>query len=288
MSDNFVLIGAGLPRTGTLSTRNALQKLLKGDIYHMHEIQRHPEYHPFWWRVMNEGVSASEWRKHLEDYRGGVDYPISNHYQEIMLAYPNAKVLLNVRDPKRWYVSVRDSIHKAVGTTRSWPISWFARLIGTYQSSNMAGAMSCHAPAWSSSGLGMFQAVEAGEEAAIRFYHDHVNEVKKHVPADRLLVWEAKQGWEPLCKFLGVPVPDEPFPNVNDTQQINRRVKIITIMAWVTIVLVPGAMASTAYYLNFETLEPYMMMAGSYLLGIGILRSVIQYAIQNYGKEKKE
>ena len=73
----------------------------------------------------------------------------------------------------------------------------------------------------SSSGLDLFSAVSAGQEAAVQFYQDHVEEVKRLVPADKLLVYEVKQGWKPLCDFLDVPVPEKPFPRVNDTEAMN-------------------------------------------------------------------
>ena len=56
-----------------------------------------------------------------------------------------------------------------------------------------------------------------GEETAVKFYEDHVREVKQTVPPQQLLVFQVKQGWKPLCEFLGVPEPDIPFPRVNDT-----------------------------------------------------------------------
>ena len=63
----------------------------------------------------------------------------------------------------------------------------------------------------------MFGVFESGEETAVRFFNDWVEQVKSEVPSDRLLVFQVKEGWGPLCQFLGVPVPEEAFPNVNDT-----------------------------------------------------------------------
>ena len=72
-----------------------------------------------------------------------------------------------------------------------------------------------------SAGLSLFGAVSAGQEAAVQFYQDHVAEVKRIVPKDKLLVFEVKQGWQPLCDFLNVPVPENPFPRINDTEAMN-------------------------------------------------------------------
>jgi len=286
---DFILIGAGLPRTGTMSTRVALQQLLKGDIYHMATVaHERPDHHPLWRKAMEKKESVEDWQTTLADFRGGVDYPISNHYQELMVAFPNAKVLLNVRDPVKWYTSVKESIFKAHSTMDSWPCSWFFTLLGRKDTNDLVGQMSRHPPKWSTSGLGMFGAVSAGEEKAVQFYHDHVNEVKAHVPADRLLVWEVKEGWAPLCKFLDVPVPDGPFPRVNDTEKINGMRKMFLRVSWFCIVIVPAAMALGAYYFNLNTPTPYLSMIGGYMLVFGLLRSMASPSILKPSKEKKE
>ena len=72
-----------------------------------------------------------------------------------------------------------------------------------------------------SAGLSLFGAVSSGQEAAVQFYQEHVAEVKRIVPKDKLLVFEVKQGWQPLCDFLNVPVPENPFPRINDTEAMN-------------------------------------------------------------------
>jgi len=272
-----------------MSTRVALQQLLKGDIYHMATVMHErPDHHPLWRKAMEKKESVEDWKTALADFRGGVDYPISNHYQELMVAFPNAKVLLNVRDPVKWYTSVKESIFKAHSTMVSWPCSWFFTLIGRKDTNDLVGQMSRHPPKWSTSGLGMFGAVSAGEEKAVQFYHDHVNEVKAHVPADRLLVWEVKEGWAPLCKFLDVPVPDGPFPRVNDTEKINGMRKMFLRVSWFCIVIVPAAMALGAYYFNLNTPTPYLSMIGGYMLVFGLLRSMASPSILKPSKEKKE
>ena len=141
---------------------------------------------------------------------------MSHFYKEILREFPDVKVLLNVRDPVRWYESVRDSILALHLTMQSWPCSWFHALMGLMEWDHKDMV-----PTSSSAGLDMFGAVSAGQEAAVKFYQEHVEEVKSHVPADKLLVFEVKQGWQPLCDFLNVPVPENPFPRVNDTEAMN-------------------------------------------------------------------
>ena len=165
-------------------------------------------------------MTREGWRTLLGDYVAGVDYPVSHFYKEILREFPDVKVLLNVRDPVRWYESVRDSILALHLTMQSWPCSWFHALMGT----NVVEKMMDHkgmVPTSSSAGLDLFGAVSAGQEAAVQFYQEHVEEVKRHVPSDKLLVFEVKQGWRPLCDFLNVPIPENPFPRVNDTEAMN-------------------------------------------------------------------
>ena len=260
---------------------------LTGNIYHGRALLENPDHQPFWWKALDQGVKDEEVYAVLSEYRGGVDYPVSLFYKELMVAFPNAKILLNVRDAKKWYTSVRDSIFKLIESSgNSWPVSWFYLLVGKGGGNRLFSALGAASPAWSSSGLGMFQAVAAGEATAVRFYHDHVNEVKKHVPADRLLVWEVKEGWEPLCKFLGLPIPDEPFPQVNDTNQIRGLEKSVVAMAWLGIVLVPISIALAAYHFSLYQPRDFVMMAVGYLGVLWLLRAAMLSSLFNYEKKK--
>ena len=148
------------------------------------------------------------WKSLLSGYRGGVDYPVSHFYKEILEVYPNAKVLLNVRDPEKWFVSVRDSILESMTVQNSWPCTWLSHILGLRENTRLIWDLSDPVPTSSSQGkdrkgffssivflikgLGLFSAVKKGKESAVKFYHDHVEEVKKHVPEDQLLVFEVK------------------------------------------------------------------------------------------------
>jgi len=279
----FILIGAGLPRTGTTSTRVALSELLHGDIYHMKEVVEHSDHQPFWKKVLDKKASLTDWKKAMADYKGGVDYPVSFFYKELMVAYPKAKVLLNVRDPVKWYQSVNNTIGRGHKTTKSWPSNWFLSLMERGDTTQTVQRLSNMVPSCSSSGLSMMEACAAGEQSAVQFYHDHVNEVRAHVPAERLLVWEVKEGWAPICKFLGVPVPDIPFPRLNDTAEMNGIRKGIERASWTIVVFIPITMAAAAYYFKFSAPTQYLGLFGGYLLVIGLLR----FILHNRAKAKK-
>jgi len=263
-SEDFVLIGAGLPRTGTMSTRAALRQVLEGDVYHMETVgMERPDHHPLWRKALDGTITKQEWRTILRDYRGGVDYPISFFYKEIMEVFPNAKVLLNVRDPVKWYQSVHGSILQLMTTANSWPCTWFNSLMGSRDDMALVNDLSRAVPQCSTLGLGMFGAVEESKEKAIKFYEEHVEEVKNHVPKEKLLVWEVKEGWGPLCKFLDVAEPAEPFPRVNDTESIMKARKILRILSWLVVVVFPLTMFGLVLTNNCDK-----YVAGFILIGV--------------------
>ena len=163
------------------------------------------------------------------------------------------QVLLTVRDPVKWYNSVKNTILQFEHFVSK---SWFAlpmRLILKLKGDSFkAASFTAFAPTFLGAKYprGMFGAVEDGQETAVRFYNDWTESVKETISADRLLVFEVKQGWDPLCKFLDLPVPEEPFPNANDTAEQQARLrsmKRICFFAW-TIAI--GGLGAATYYIK--------------------------------------
>ena len=223
------VIGAGLGRTGTTSLKAALEELGFGPCYHMTEVFRHPEHAEFWsaaWR--GEPV---DWDAVLGGYRATVDWPGCTFYGELMERYPDARVLLSVRDPERWYRSMRDTIYELSrvtgGSLPSRVAFAFFRFLafgafGTTRRDNFAEEI-----IWEGTFDGRFE-----EKAhAIEVFERHNEEVERRVPPERLLVYEVEQGWGPLCEFLGVEEPDKPFPRLNDTAQMKRGIKAIRVLS---------------------------------------------------------
>ena len=141
-----------------------------------------------------------------------VDWPGCSFYQELMEAYPEAKVLLSVRDPDRWYESMLTTIYRV-------PRSFLLFLLRPTLPFIRNLYRMVNAAVWGGTFGGRFE----DREHAIGIFERHNEEVKKHVPPDRLLVYDVKQGWEPLCHFLDVPVPiDKAFPHLNDAARIQR------------------------------------------------------------------
>jgi hypothetical protein len=218
------VVGAGFGRTGTASLKRALELLGFGPCHHMEEVIRHPAEVPTW-----EAAARGEpvdWRAFLRGWGSTVDFPSSYYYRDLAAAFPDAKVILTVRDPDAWYESFHGTIHPML--TR------FPNQIVGPRLPFVSGPfrVSAH-PRFRELHLNHFE----DRERAIRAFREHNEEVKRVIPAERLLVYEVKEGWEPLCRFLGVPVPDVPFPRVNDTKEFQRRVTVVTIVSWVVLLL---------------------------------------------------
>eukprot|EP00039_Didymoeca_costata_P016432 m.295144 g.295144 ORF g.295144 m.295144 type:complete len:251 (+) comp16393_c6_seq2:247-999(+) len=220
------VIGAGWGRTGTDSLKVALE-LLGYKCQHAKVIMSGPKaVGEFWAQALEKkcGPPAQDhhvWEKQAaeldwngEGFAGGytacVDFPFSPFYSEIFDANPDAKVVLSVRDSgAAWYKSTYNTISKFY---RHRGVLFF---IATF----FAPFARCQPALWD----GYLQGCMGNEEKAIELYNKHIEEVKKRIPADKLLVFNVKQGWEPLCKFLGKPIPDEPFPHVNSSEEMMKR-----------------------------------------------------------------
>ncbi len=192
------VIGAGYGRTGTLSLKTALERLGFGPCYHAVEFMRHPEHQARWEAAFH---GNPQWSEVFAGYRSTVDFPGAAFWRELVDAYPEAKVILTVRDPKQWYASMRETFLAAAGPEGQPPIP------GAVEGSFIRGGD------WS-----QMMADLQDEPTAIADFKRHIEEVRSYVPSHRLLVYEVRQGWQPLCDFLEVRVPDKPFPRLNDSE----------------------------------------------------------------------
>lgn len=196
------VIGAGLGRTGTLSLKLALEQLGFGPCFHMVELFQRPALAELWERVA-KGERAN-WERVFEGYAATVDWPSCNFYEELAKAYPAAKIILTLRDPVSWYESTQKTIFADLDEELRDQSNAWARMTKIVIQDFFDGRL--HEP-----------------EHVIAVYKRHNERVKRVIPAERLLVYEVPQGWEPLCKFLSVPVPATPFPKANTTEEFLAR-----------------------------------------------------------------
>jgi hypothetical protein len=209
------LIGAGLPRTGTLTQKVALEMLGLAPCHHMVEVFADLSQAPRWRDAFDGKVSAAEL---LDGHPAMVDWPGSYYYKQLMEAFPEAKVLLSVRSPESWAKSMRTTIWDCLyGDSLVYHMNTARRYVDPL----WATCMGMLDDMWTQTGL--LNGRETTDDWMIEAFKRHTEEVKATVPAERLLVWSPADGWEPLCAFLEVPVPDAPLPRVNDAATFGER-----------------------------------------------------------------
>lgn len=245
------MIGAGLPRTATMSLQQALTELYEGKCYHMTDVlQGSQEDIDVWVDGMDGKMSQERWQQYFQsrNYVTGVDFPLARFYKELMVAFPNAKVVLSTRDPSTWYGSVHGSIYQLTKLiTENWSYSLLNNIMDGRKNAGKLFFQKIDSKPAPGCDMALYEAIKAGPEISQKFFRDWEEEVKRSVPADRLLVHSAKQGWEPLCKFLGRPIPDSPYPRANDTASIQKAMRAFKILHGVVFYLMPVATAVTGY-----------------------------------------
>lgn len=194
------VIGAGTGRTGTLSLRLALDRLGLGPTYHMEDVlHNQPRRVPQWSAALN---GRPDWSAIFQGFNSSVDWPTAAFFRELSEEYPSAKFVLTHRSPESWAASFGETIYTALaGKDKAPPEArdWLEMCAGVIAHTGFPV------------GLDNKQLMEA--------FVAHNEAVKSAIPANRLLVFEVKEGWEPLCQFLGTEVPDEPFPRTNSREE---------------------------------------------------------------------
>jgi hypothetical protein len=206
------VIGAGLPRTATTTTLIAFEQLGFAPCYHMRDLLGDMDVQlPLWERVA-EG--DPDWEALFAGKESSCDFPSSFYYREQMDVYPDAKVVLSVRSAEGWVKSMRDTLYPIYfPPTPMFHICAARRAID----SNWDRYLAFMTKITFDQQTGAFIGDHATDEGLAAIFERWNDRVKAEVPAERLLVWEPGDGWEPLCEFLEVAVPEGPVPRVNDT-----------------------------------------------------------------------
>lgn len=200
------VIGAGFGRTGTLSLKVALELIGFGPCHHGYEVFKNKNEEALFFldagSVLHDNQEkVVDWDLMYGKYKAAVDFPTSLFYEQLMAKYPKAKLILAIREPEKWYVSVKSTIY----AFRSDTINSDEPIV------KLGDEL-----LWDENGI--FKGRFEDKESTIKIFNEHIEEEKRHVPDDRLRVFNVKEGWEPLCKFLDVPVPDSEFPRINDRE----------------------------------------------------------------------
>jgi Sulfotransferase domain len=203
------VIGAGVGRTGTYSLKLALEQLGFGPCHHMEEVLKDPERQIPVWSAAARGTV--DWQSILTGYRSAVDWPTAAFWRELADACPEAKVILTTRGAESWCDSYLETIHAFMSKRGEAPPHvqpWFEMAFAVVAKSGFAG--------------------KTRRVDIIRAFEAHVDAVTGAIAAERLLVYEVKDGWKPLCAFLGKPPPAAPFPKTNNRDEFWELARIAT------------------------------------------------------------
>lgn len=231
------VIGAGFGRTGTASMKAALEQLGYNKCHHMFEVFPSAKQLDAWHSV-SKG-EAPDWDAIFEGFQASVDFPSSGYWKELAAHYPDAKIILTTRSFESWYESASDTIYPV---SRGIP-NWMTVIPKVRKIREMTDGV-----IWDRVFNGEFD----DKVATRKVFEQHEADVKAAFSADRLLVFHPKEGWEPLCAFLGKTVPAEPFPNVNDRDAFKKNVALMRRMRMLPWVLAGGIIAALIAYLVFR------------------------------------
>ncbi len=215
------VFGSGLGRTGTHSLKLALEELGFGKCYHMVELFQHPEGLKYFEQAERGG--KVDWDKLFEGYHSAVDYPVARYYKQLLTYYPDAKIVHTIRDAESWYRSASETIFWASKPSLLRILKLAMRLPFSPEVRNRLPVMKFNGKLLDSE----FGKDLMNKEKVIERFNKHNEEVIKLIPKERMLIFDPKSGWDPLCRFLNVPVPAVPFPKSNTKEDFLQRVKTI-------------------------------------------------------------
>jgi len=223
------VIGGGFGRTGTMSMQKALE-ILGFPCYHMMIfVFREIFDFPKWIRVVSARTSQ-ERVKHLKQifdnnhYTATVDFPSCLYVKELLEIYPDAKVVLTLRNPEKWVNSVRETIYTPARLEFAVEKSWWGPIVKLLRAPLWRNFQDWQNEFWFKKFGRIDFDTEDGKRKAVELFDQHTKEIIELVPPQQLLIFRVEEGWEPLCKFLDVPIPSEGFPNVNDSHEFAWRI----------------------------------------------------------------
>jgi hypothetical protein len=200
------VIGAGFGRTGTMTLKAALEELGVGPCYHMVEVLWGDTSRLPLWQAAASGEEV-DWKQVFDGFESTVDWPGCTFWEPLMEVFPEAKVLLTVRDPDAWYESAKNTIYASLIAGQKGELKEGNEEPPSPEAFGMIASL-----IWQGTFHGKFE----DKAYAIAKFHEHNEAVKSRVPKERLVVHEVREGWKPLAQMLGVPEPQTEFPRLND------------------------------------------------------------------------
>jgi hypothetical protein len=191
------VVGAGLGRTGTMSLKLALERLLRAPCYHMAEVFAHPEHIPVW-HAAARGEPV-DWPALMKGFASAVDWPVGSFWPELAAAFPDALILLSTRSAESWWASASATIFPASTRPEIARTPWNEM--------------------WMELCRSRFTTALTDRAACIAAFERHNADARARASKARFLEWRASDGWAPLCRALAVAVPDEPFPHANSKEE---------------------------------------------------------------------
>lgn len=194
------VIGAGFGRTGTESMKRALELLGYGPCHHMYEVLPNAQHYAEWQRIY-DGAEPPDWDHIYSGYSAAIDWPTAYYWREVTDHFPDAKVILTTRSPESWYDSFSRTILPAMRSSPAPKTRFTYHMLAVSTFGNRFDDPD-HC-------IAVFEAQNAAVRASIA--------------PERLLEYELGSGWEPLCAFLGCPIPDDPYPRGNASEEFHTR-----------------------------------------------------------------
>lgn len=216
-----------------------------GPSYSLSEIFRNPEHVEFWEAARGSAGEKVDWEGFLADYEVAVDWPACSFYEELMEAFPEALVILTIRDPEPWYESTRSTIHELrMLTTGSLPLRAAFAFAGLFVPGVAGTVRLADHLVWEDTFDGRFE----DRAYAMEVFERHNEAIRQRVPPERLLVFDVREGWAPLCDFFGVEAPHRPFPRFNEAREMRRRLLgLVALAAAAPALAVLAGVAATVF-----------------------------------------
>jgi len=210
------IIGAGFPRTGTMTMKKVLEQLGFNQTYHWRDLIANPQKLALWKQLQSTGTT--DWSRLFAGFQASVDFPGYPFYQEMMDQYPDAKVILTTRPFEDWYTSVISTIWERKVQADQQPKD-LNQLLDKEKQIELC-ALWMRKTFLNDQFNGKFLDKPVAEKA----FYQHHKEVMENVPKEKLLVYEVKDGWQPLCDFLQLSIPEMDFPHLNKKEDFHAMV----------------------------------------------------------------